>query len=262
MRQTRPTDYIMAAAALLVLADPASGQAARGTLLGAVVSAESGLPVPGALVVVEDGGQAVADGDGVFLIEGLPAASYRIAGVAPGCQVGLGEVEILGGELVRARIALDLSDRAEGMVAAWQDGRVRGEATRSIGALEIRQRQLQSLHEAVRLLAPDMVGSASGQSGSRAAVRGRRSATVEGPGDPLVVVDGVRTSYRPEDVMASLSVDDVDRIDVSMGTAAGWRYGPQGTDGVIEITTRAGVVNALALGPRPEECGFRFPPGS
>jgi outer membrane cobalamin receptor len=146
------------------------------------------------------------------------------------------------------------------MLSRWQDVRARGEATRSLGTLEIRRRKLQSVQEAVRILAPDMVGSASGASGSRGSLQGRRSATVEGPRDPLVVIDGVRAGHRPEEALASLSIDEVERVDVSTGSAAGWRYGPQGVNGVIEITTRVGVANALALGPSPGQCGFAFPP--
>jgi hypothetical protein len=259
MRQPRIGLWVTLAA-LPVLAQVASAQSRRGVVQGEVVSSASGLPVPGALVLVEDGGRALADGDGVFLIEAIDAGVHRIAGVAPGCHVGLGEVDILDGELVRVRLALPLPAEAEGLLSRWQEGRTRGEATRSLGTLEIRRRRLQSVEEAIRVLAPDMVRSASGQSGARASLQGRRSATVEGPRDPLVVIDGVRTVHRPEEALASLSIDEVERIDVSTGSAAGWRYGTQGVNGVVEITTRGGVANALALGPRPDACGFTFPP--
>jgi hypothetical protein len=251
---------MLVVAALGALAGGVAGQSTRGALLGAVLSAETGHPVPGALVFIEGAGRAVTDGDGVFVFEDLPAKHYRIAGVAPGCHIGLGEVEIIAEQVVRARVEMALSEQAEGSLAAWRDERASSEATRSMGTLEFRRRQVRSLHDAVRLLAPDMIGSASGQSGSRASVRGRRSATVESPPEALVVVDGVRTGHRPEDVLASLDIDDVDRIDVYMGAAGGWRFGPQGADGAIEITTRAGVAQALAVGPRPEDCGFHFPP--
>jgi outer membrane cobalamin receptor len=132
-----------------------------------------------------------------------------------------------------------------------------------MGGLEIRRRRLQSVQEALRILAPEMIGVESAQAGSRGAIRSRRSVTVAGPTEPLVVVDGVRILHRPEDALAGINIDEVDEIRVSKGTAGGWRYGLQGVDGVISITTRTGVANALALGPRPEECGFRFSdPGS
>ena len=50
----------------------------------------------------------------------------------------------------------------------------------------------------------------------------------------------------------------VRRIDVSRGASGGWRYGMQGANGVIVITTR----NAPAEHPQdtpPEACGFVFP---
>jgi hypothetical protein len=234
-----------------------------GELRGTVVSQSSGLPVPGALVLLDSGQRVTADGDGRFVFEDVLVGAYRIAGVAPGCYTGEGEVEVTRGSPTVISLSLPLPPDAEDILGGWRATRESGVGVKVITQLEIRKRRLQSVQEALRILAPEMVGLQSAQAGTRGAIQSRRAATVAGPTAPLVVVDGVRMLHDPEDALDGINIDQVDEIRVSKGTAGGWRYGLQGVNGVISVTTSAGVANALALGPRPEECGFQFSgPGS
>ncbi len=92
-------------------------------------------------------------------------------------------------------------------------------------------------------------GSGAVASGSRLRLRGASGIFV--PGEPLVVVDGVRAVSEPNDRLADVDQapsrlddflpDDVERVEVLSGAAGIARYGPEGVHGVVEVFTRRGT---------------------
>jgi outer membrane receptor for ferrienterochelin and colicin len=103
-----------------------------------------------------------------------------------------------------------------------------------------------------------MVGQGSAEPGANQRLVGRRSATVQGPAQPLVVVDGVPLPQRSLEALSAINIEDVDRIEVSKGAAGGWAYGNQGANGVIRIFTRSAAASALGPETPPDRCGFTF----
>ncbi|HEX8454299.1 MAG TPA: TonB-dependent receptor [Longimicrobium sp.] len=101
-------------------------------------------------------------------------------------------------------------------------------------------------------------GSGAVASGSRLRLRGASGILV--PGEPLVVVDGVRAVSEPNDLLAGVDQapsrvddfipDDVERVEVLSGPIAVARYGPEGVNGVVEVFTRRGMTG------RPRFRGF------
>jgi len=248
----------LAFAGVVHVATPVWGQQS-GTLVGTVRSEAGGLPIGGAMVALDMGRSTLADDDGTFRLDDVPPGPYRIAAVAPGCHVGVGTVEMAAGQKLQIDVVVPLPDDAEARLATWALGeRSSGSAVRSMTGEEIRRRNLRSVADALRILAPDMVGQESAEPGGRQSLRPRGAPTVAGPRDVLVVVDGIRVAQSAVDALASMNPGDIQRIDVTRGAAGGWVYGMQGANGVIIITTR----NAPAEHPRdtrPEECGFVFP---
>ena len=92
-------------------------------------------------------------------------------------------------------------------------------------------------------------GSGAVASGSRLRLRGAAGILV--PGEPLVVVDGVRAVSQPNDRLTEVDQapsrlddfvpDQVERVEVLSAPAAIARYGPEGVHGVVEVFTRPGV---------------------
>ena len=250
-------------AALMLLALVPSGslaaQGETGTISGLVVSQATGVPLPGALVALDAGVRTTTAADGSFTLSDVVAGPYRIAAVARGCHVGLGEVTVIMGTVLDVRLTIDLPPHAEPDRNTWHLGdRREGGAVKVITGEEIRIRNLQSIQDAIRLIAPNMIGQESGEAGGRQAIRGRGRTTVTGSSEPLVVLDGVRLMNRPLDALASINPMNVERIVVVKGAAGGWRYGLQGANGVIEIFTRDSTRDTEA-GTPPEQCAFRFP---
>lgn len=247
---------------LLVVATAASlgAQAPTGLVRGTVVAERSGQPIPGALVALDAGIRVSADEAGRFVIADVREGPYRIAAVAPGCHTGLGEIEVVGGKDITVRLLVPLPRDVEERLAGWTLGsRSTGDATRVVTREDIRKRRPRSVQDAVRLVAPEMVGHESSQAGGSQALVGRRSATVSGSVQPLLVVDGVPMPQQSLDALSSMNVEDIERIEVSKGAAGGWSYGNQGANGVIKITTRAAASSPLAAETPPERCSFTFP---
>ncbi len=51
-------------------------------------------------------------------------------------------------------------------------------------------------------------------------------------------MDGIPIPQRAVDALATIDPGDIERIEVMRGGAEGWRYGIQGANGVVRITTR------------------------
>ena len=249
-------------AVTLVLAGGASlgAQAPTGLVRGTVVAEDSGQPIAGAMVALDAGIRVSTNESGNFLIMDLREGPYRIAAVTQGCHTGLGELVVQGGREVTVRLSVPLPDDVEDRLSGWTLGsRASGDATRTVTREDILRRRPRNVQDAVRLVAPEMIGQESSQAGGQQALVGRRSATVQGPVQPLVVVDGVPLPQRSMDALSGINVEDIERIEVSKGAAGGWSYGSQGANGVIRITTRAAAASALAADTPPEQCAFRFP---
>jgi len=235
------------------------GQEGTGTLRGTVVSARDGLALPGALVALDAGIRVIADDQGTFVITGVRAGPYRIAAVAPGCHTGLGEVEVLPERELTVRLTVPLPEDVEDRLAGWTLGSRRsGDATRVVTRDEIGRRHARTVQDAIRLVAPEMVGQGSAEPGGSQRLVGRRSATVQGPAQPLVVVDGVPLPQRSLEALSAINIEDVDRIEVSKGAAGGWAYGNQGANGVIRVFTRSASASPLGPETPPDRCGFTF----
>lgn len=238
-----------------------AAQEAATRITGQVVSREGSLPIPGALVALDAGTRTVADSAGTFTLEGVLPGPYRIAAVAPGCHVGLGEIDVAAGRAMTVRVQVPLPRDALERLEAWSLGsRSEGSAVRAMTGEEIRRRHFRSVGDIIRVLAPDMVGGQSGSVDGRQSLRNRGAPTVGASADPLVVLDGVRMGQRSMDALAGINPDELERVEIVRGGTGGWRYGSQGANGVIRIMTRD-ARGAYGQETRPQDCDFRFPVG-
>ncbi|QSX78297.1 carboxypeptidase regulatory-like domain-containing protein [Agrilutibacter solisilvae] len=106
-------DPYVTALALRALWTAASAPSSdAGRLVGEVYDASSGLPLSQAIVSVAGRpGAALSDGNGVFVLEGLPAGSYAVSITHVGYQPYAGQAQVdAGGTTNLGRIALGLAD--------------------------------------------------------------------------------------------------------------------------------------------------------
>jgi len=251
---------ILTVCAAIVVSSPTSlGAQGAGRLVGAVVTEDRGIPIPGAMVALDAGQSTTADDDGLFVLDEVRAGPYRIAAVAPGCHVGLGEVYVETGRDTRVRVSVPLPPDAEALLSAWTLGtRSLGEQVKVFTAEDIRKRHVRTIQDALRIMAPDMVAGETSQVGGRPSLRNRGAPTVIADPSPLVIVDGIQISQQSIDALATIDPQDVDRIELMRGGAGGWRYGLMGVNGVVRITTRDASGGYSAQTP-PSQCSFVFP---
>lgn len=251
---------VVAALGALAASLPATARGQdEGRLVGVVVTDNQGVPIPGAMVALDAGPRTTADEDGAFVLDGVEAGPYRIAAVAPGCHVGLGEVDVQAGRATRVQVAVPLPPDAEELLNAWTLGtRSLGDQIKTLTAEDMRRRHVQTIQDALRIIAPDMVGGETSQVGGRASLRNRGAPTVGADPSPLVIVDGIQISMQSIDALATINPQDIERIEVMRGGTGGWRYGFMGVNGVVRITTRDASGGYSAQTP-PSECAFVFP---
>jgi|GEM_PF-2193593 len=249
---------LLTAPATFLAAAEAVSQTEPGTISGTVVSADRGLPIAGAVVALDAGIRTASDSTGAFSVQ-APSGGYRVAAIAPGCHVGIGTVEVRAGTETRVRITVPLPPDAESLLEAWElRTRSLGESVRVVDEAQIRRRRIQSVADAVRLVAPDMIGRESAQAGGRQELLNRGAPTVAGPRAPLVVVDGLRLPQGGHDILSTIDPGDIARIEVARGATGGWIYGSQAANGIIRITTKDARSGFDRQTPAAA-CSFTFP---
>lgn len=238
---------------------PLSAQTAdAATLQGRVLDAATSRPLAGVLVQSEEGALTLSDEEGRFRLEGLEPGSHLVALLTPGCSVTWADVELESGEVRDTVVRLEAAEEAA-RTEERADRRRRSQGKVVTGA-EIREMQESSLAEVIRRVAPNMVGSPSGQFGRSTSVQGRtRNSFLRGAPEPVVVVDGVRVED-PADALDFIRPADVRILEILPGAAGGWEFGSEGAAGVIRVTTSSG--GAERSPPGVEGCSVPdFPRG-
>lgn len=202
---------------------------------GLTVDAQTGLPFPNVQIRFDTGERITSDGEGRYLLEGVPPGRHRVALVTARCNVTFAVVELAPGEI--KRVAFGVPSEMVGIGPAPEDLKKRSEGdyfTRD----ELLEMRARNLLEALRRVAPDMVGPAGGQPGASASLLGRTRGS-SGAVPPLVVLDGVPVSDGVT-ALRDLKPEDAFSLEVLRGASRGWEYGTGGSGGVIKVVTQSG----------------------
>lgn len=251
-------------ASLLVLALPAPSVAQQmTTVTGRVTAQETGAPLSGASVSLQTlrlG--ALTDNEGRYSFT-VPAARatgqqdsliVRRIGYAPeGVQVTL-----TAGETLTHDFSLTVNPLRLGEVVVTGAGTATtrerlGNVVNSVDSTAITRTSEPNVVQALAGKAPNVeVTQQSGEPGASSFIRIRGSKTIEGSGEPLIVIDGVpvdNTTIATGSFLAStvapnrasdINPQDVESIEILKGAAAGAIYGARAANGVVLITTKQG----------------------
>lgn len=212
-------------------------QAQTVQITGTVTSAEDGMPVPGASVLVKGTSIGVATNvDGQYSISAPATATtlvFSFIGLIPQ------EIEIAGRTVINVVLESDVTTLEEIVVTAY------GTATKqaftgsaaTISAETIERRQVSNVSKALSgAVAGVQTLSNNGQPGVSATVRIRGVGSINAGSDPLYVVDGV-----PFDGdLSSINSADIETMTVLKDAASTALYGARGANGIIMITTKKG----------------------
>lgn len=253
----------LAAGAAAALGSTAA-QAQEGVFIsGRVTGAESGAPVPGASVYLSSSRVGVlTDGDGRYELT-LPGA--RATGATDtlivrriGFQASTRAVTLTAGARLTENFTLASNPLQLGEVVVTGAGTTTtrerlGNVINSVDSAAITRTVEPNIIQALAGKAPNVeVTEQSGEPGASSFIRIRGAKTIEGSGEPLIVVDGVpidNTTISTGSFLAStvtpnraadIDPHDVASVEILKGAAAAAIYGARAANGVVLITTKSG----------------------
>ncbi|MFV0541002.1 MAG: carboxypeptidase-like regulatory domain-containing protein [Aestuariibaculum sp.] len=218
----------------LLLALVAQLTFAQGKTISGTVSDDSGLPLPGATVLVKGTTSGTStDFDGKYSIKANQGATLVFSFVGYATK----EITVGASNSVNVTLAEDAAALDEVMVIAY--GSTTKEAfTGSASVVKAESLELRPLTSPIAAIEGNTAGvqflSGSGSPGSSPSIIIRGVGTLNGSTDPLYIVDGV--SFQGG--LSTLNQDDIESITVLKDAASTSLYGSRAANGVVIITTK------------------------
>ncbi|WP_372755452.1 SusC/RagA family TonB-linked outer membrane protein [Mariniflexile sp.] len=200
------------------------------------VSDASGLPLPGATVVVKGTSFGTStDFDGKYVIKAKQGATLVYSFVGYTTK----QVQVGTSNTINLVLEEDATSLNEVVVVAF--GTTTKEAfTGSASIVKAEDLELRPLTSPIAAIEGNATGvqflSASGQPGSSPSIVIRGVGTLNGNTDPLFIVDGV--SYQGG--LNTINQDDIESMTILKDAASTSLYGSRAANGVVIITTKKG----------------------
>jgi len=243
---------------MLLLATATARAQDGGTIGGRVVDATTNTPIPSAQVQIVGtarGGTTAEDGN--FRIANVRPGVYQVRVLRIGYQastqtvtLGTAQAVALAYSLTPAAITLD-----QVVTLATGETTRKREQGNVIGTLTPAPSTLATAGNMSQLLTGRVPGvdvaSPGGTIGSSARFRIRGASSLSLSNDPLLIVDGVRVDNNSASSTIGvggqvpsrfndINPEDIEKIDIIKGPAAGALFGTAAANGVIQITTKKG----------------------
>ncbi|MEZ4700707.1 MAG: TonB-dependent receptor [Rhodothermales bacterium] len=256
---------------LVILAFPAALYAQTGSLTGMISESETGDPLPGANVLILElnTGSATAL-DGTYTIRDLPAGTYTVRVTFVGYKASERSVSIGSGVTTEDfMLANDFTGLEEVVVTGIASATSKARAEVAVSAITTEGLLEQNAYQDVSQLLNGKISGvtvqpASGNVGGGIRFVMRSSTGLNGDGQPVIYVDGVRIDNAQVNgfgaggqgvsMLANLNPEDIQSVEVLKGPAGAALYGTSGSNGVVLITTKRG---RLAGGERPYSLTYK-----
>ena len=227
---------------LFVLFISAVNVFAQQKITGLVVSAEDGLPVIGASVVVKGSTQGtITDIDGKFILDVPKDAVLQVS------YVGMTDKEVKVG--TQTHLKIDLSPKVEALqevvvvaMGVKAEKKKLNYAVQTLSSDEITAGQSSNFVNSLQgKIAGIQVSGAGGSANAGSQIQIRALSSVNGSqsNEPLFVIDGMAINGSGTN-MENINPNDIENMTVLKGAAASALYGQQASNGVILITTKSG----------------------
>ena len=266
-----------AALFVTVLGAPLSAQTGVGTIRGRVTTQAGGQPVGNVTVAILGTrlGAQTAD-DGEYVLRNVPAGQHTVTAQRIGYARATQPVTVAAGQTVTLDLALGLVPTTlDEIVITGQPGATRrreiGTSIASISASEkVAEAPISSVTDLLQGREAGVIGlGASGTAGggSTLVLRGITSMTRQNT--PLIYVDGVRidtdqrtlftTGGQSTSRLNDINPADIDRVEIIKGAAATAMYGTEASNGVIQIFTKKGAEGETRYTAGVKMGGSRIP---
>ena len=257
---------LLALAVALLFSASASAQDA--TLTGTVLASDTGEPLIGAALLAVDAGRGAAtDLNGAYRLE-VPAGTYTFRVSYTGYEPQEATLTLQAGQTLTQSFTLDpdLAGLEEVVVTGALSSRSRSRSEVSVSRIDAAAlADVQQYGDVNQLLNGKVAGvsvqPSSGNVGGGIRFNVRGGGGLNGDGQPLIYVDGIRIDNAEYagfgaggqgiGALSSLSPDDIATIDVLKGPAAAALYGTDASNGVVLITTKKGTIGGGVGAPIP-----------
>jgi len=256
------------ALALASLPTLAGAQATTGTVRGRVVDATGGKGLPDAQVSIEGTRLgAISGANGDFTILEVPTGPHNVIvrriGYAPGSKlVAVTPEGASTGDIAVTASALNLTEVVVTGSAAPTEKRKVGTSIASVDSTLISRAEAVTVDQALqgKVAGAQITQNSGGPGGGGVSVRLRGTNSFISGSDPLYIVDGVIVDNgsaqladlgirsNPQNRLADINPDDIERVEVIRGAAAAALYGSRANNGVVQIFTKKGTLGKPRFG--------------
>lgn len=220
-----------------------AGYAQTFDVSGTITGTADGLPLIGANVLVKGTSTGtITDLDGKYAIDvgsGTDTLVVSYTGYLPQ------EIPVAGRNVIDVVLSENVSQLDEVVVVGYGT-QSRAKLTTSVAKLDTRVLETSTRSNAATALQGTIAGlrvtNTTGQPGSTPQIVLRGGTTFSGTGSPLILVDGVPSSFY------ALNSDDIESIEVLKDAAATAIYGARSANGVILVTTKSGKAGKSSVG--------------
>ena len=247
-----------------------SGFASMGQItLKGKVTGENGVGVSDINVVSSSGSGATTDAKGNYILALPKTGTFNISVSGIGVKSSVktftatGSDEVLNFNITKDALGLD-----EVVVigsSLTQTRKQLGNTVNSVSAKQLQNTGSGNLSAALQGKVPGaQITQTSGDPAGSISIRMRGTSTISGSSEPLYVIDGVIVSNSTTNLttpyitggreaaigtnrLADINPNDIEKIDVIPGAAAGAIYGSRASNGVVLITTKRGKSGQIKI---------------
>ena len=216
----------------------------------------SGLPLPGATVIVKGTSSGTSsDFDGKYAISTSQGATLVFSFVGYSTQ----EIVVAGSDNIDITLNEDAESLEEIVITGQGTGINKKRISTTVDVLtteEIERLPTKQIDQLLQASAPGaQIKLSSGQPGTSSIIRTRGPITANGNTTPVIIVDGVRvdnlnsnpqlginTGGASSSSIADIPLESIEKIEYVKGGAATTLYGADAANGVIQIITKKGTV--------------------
>ncbi|WP_417860001.1 SusC/RagA family TonB-linked outer membrane protein [Winogradskyella sediminis] len=198
---------------------------------------ESGMPLPGANIVVKDSNiGTITDFDGLFQLN-VPEGTEMVQV----SMVGFKTIDVLLDGKTQFNIVLpeDVSQLSEVVLIGYGGARKKEDLTGSVGVLSSKDFEDQPVTRVEQALSGRSAGvqvkTNSGAPGGNLSIRIRGANSITGNNQPLIVIDGVIGAN-----FQLVNPNDIESIQVLKDASSTAIYGSRGANGVVIVSTKSG----------------------
>ncbi|WP_299125285.1 SusC/RagA family TonB-linked outer membrane protein [uncultured Winogradskyella sp.] len=207
------------------------------TVTGTVTTADDGLPLPGASVIVKGTSRGQqTDFDGKYSI------SVNTGDVLVISYVGMKNTEVTIGAASTYDVALELDNALDEVVVVGYGTTTKKAFAGTVTTVSTKDIENKNFANVTQSLAGEASGvqviNTTGQPGSVSTVRIRGYGSISGNRTPLYVVDGVPITAL--ETLNAINPTDIQSTSILKDATATAIYGSRGANGVVLITTKSG----------------------